>query len=75
MTLPLPLLAFFYLFYFDGFPYTTLNDDIVPHLRVVILHGDDPPTAGGGVVLHGGDVERLDGEGVHHTDVYSLTMT
>ena len=52
-----------------------MNDDIVPHLRVVILHGDDPPTAGGGVVLHGGDVERLDGEGVHHTDVYTLTMT
>ena len=45
------------------------------HLRVVILDGDDPAAAGGGVVLDGGHVERLDGEGVHHADVDSLTVT
>ena len=41
-------------------------------LWVVILHGDDSPAAGGSVVLHGRDVEGLDGEGIHHTDVDSL---
>ena len=45
------------------------------NLGVVILDGDDAAVAGGGVVLHGLDVERLDGEGIHHTDFYSLTMT
>ena len=40
----------------------------------MILHGDDPPVTGCSVVLHGGDVERLDGEGVHHTDVDSLIV-
>ena len=39
------------------------------YLRVVILDGDDSPVAGGGVVLHGLDVQGLDGEGVHHADV------
>ena len=43
-------------------------------LWVVILHRDDSPAAGGRVVLHGGDVEGLDGEGVHHTDVDSLVI-
>ena len=38
----------------------------------MILHGDDPPAASGGIVLHGSDVEGLDGEGIHHTDVDSL---
>ena len=49
-----------------------MKDDIIPDLWVVILHRDDSPVAGGSVVLDGGDVERLDGEGVHHTDVDSL---
>ena len=49
-----------------------IKDDIRLDLWVVILHRDDPPVAGGSVVLDGGDVERLDGEGVHHTDVDSL---
>ena len=38
----------------------------------MILHGDDPPVTSGGIVLHGSDVEGLDGEGIHHTDVDSL---
>ena len=51
-----------------------VKDDIRLDLRVVILHRDDSPIAGGSVVLDGGDVEWLDGEGVHHTDVDSLIV-
>ena len=35
----------------------------------MILNSDDPSVTGGGVVLHGLDVQRLDGEGVHNPDV------
>ena len=44
------------------------------NLRVVILHSDDPPATGSSIVLDGGDVKRLDSEGVQHTDVDSLIM-
>lgn len=39
------------------------------YLGIVILNSDDPSVTGGSVVLHGLDVQRLDGEGVHHSDV------
>ena len=55
-------------YFFDARPY-------LANLGVVILDGDDAAVAGGGVVLDGGHVERLDGEGVHHADVDSLTVT
>ena len=45
---------------------------MIPDLWVVVLHSDDPAPAGGGVLLDGGHVQRLDGEGVHHANVHAL---
>ena len=39
------------------------------YLGIVILDSDDPAVTGGGIVLHGLDVQGLDGEWVHHPDV------
>ena len=39
------------------------------HLWIVILHSDDPSITSSSIVLNSLDVQRLDGEGVHDSDV------
>ena len=51
------------------------GQDGVPQssLRIVILHRHHSTSTGRTVVLHGGPVQRFDGERIHHTDGDSLS--
>ena len=45
-----------------------------PALGVVVLHGHDAASALSGILLDRLDVDRLDGEGVHHTHIHALNQ-